>query len=107
MNTKERNDELVSVFKELAHLYDGKGKEYANDSDVLKNFKRGNELGISSYQKLGVYLDKHISSINSFIANGGKTFSNESIHGRINDAIAYLFLLRCLIKDSEKEPKKD
>ena len=37
-----------------------------------------------------------------YIANG-KIYSNEPIEGRINDAINYLFLLRCLIKDLQKD----
>lgn len=102
MNNKQRDEELDALFNELTTLFGGKGIEYANDVDVLANFKRGDQLGLTPEQKLSVYLDKHISSIYSYIKNNNKVFSNEPITGRINDAIAYLFLLRCLIKENDE-----
>lgn len=103
MKWDRQQAEFESMIVELKDLLFNKGKEYAGDYDALGNFKSGLDIGITSNQKLWIFLDKHLCSIKSYIKHG-QTFSNESIEGRINDAINYLFLLRCLIAE-EKENK--
>ncbi len=102
MRWEEQRDEFEKMVEELQELLINKGREYAGDKDALGNFKSANELGVTPLQKLGIFLSKHQASINSYIANG-KIYSNEPIEGRINDCINYLFLLRCLIKDLQRE----
>lgn len=101
MKWSEQKQEFDATVSELSELLFSKGKEYASDRDALANFKSANDLGVTPQQKLFIFLDKHLSSIKSYIKNNGVTFSNEPIEGRINDAINYLFLLRCLIKESK------
>lgn len=104
MKWDRQHEEFETVILELKDLLFNKGKEYAGDHDALGNFKSGLDIGITSNQKLWIFLDKHLCSIKSYIKHG-QTFSNESIEGRINDAINYLFLLRCLI--TEEREKND
>jgi len=102
MEWKRQQQEFEATTAELKELLFNKGREYAGDYDALGNFKSGLEIGITSKQKLWIFLDKHLCSIKSFIKHD-KTFSNESIESRINDAINYLFLLRCLIAEEREK----
>jgi hypothetical protein len=102
MNWTDHKKEFRKLVGELEELLYNKGVEYANSADALANFKRGTDLGLRPEQKLGVYLEKHWAAITYYIAKG-EIKSTEKIEGRINDAINYLFLLRCLIKDKEAE----
>lgn len=78
-------------------------KEYAHKEDnAFDNFDRlANELGIDPEQVLWVYAMKHKDGIASYI-NGHKS-QRESVTGRINDLIVYLFLLRGMVERREKE----
>jgi hypothetical protein len=105
MKWQDQKIEFDAMVKELEDLLVNKGKEYAGDHDALGNFKNANDLGVTPEQKLFIFLDKHLSSIKSYIKHG-KVFSNEPIEGRISDAINYLFLLRCLIVE-KKQAEKD
>lgn len=101
MKWERQKQEFESMTEDLKDLLTNKGREYAGDYDALGNFKTGGDIGVTPNQKLWIFLDKHLSSVKSYIKHG-KEFSNEPIEGRINDAINYLFLLRCLIVE-EKE----
>jgi hypothetical protein len=82
-------------------MRDTKGKEYAHDTDRFANFRRlADELGLKDYQVAWVYTKKHLDSIASYMKTG-KTFSAESIHGRIVDAITYLTLISGMIVQTE------
>ena len=105
MKWERQKQEFDTMIAELEDLLINKGREYAGDHDALGNFKTGDSIGVSPNQKLWIFLDKHLSSIRSYIKNG-KEFSNEPIEGRISDAINYLFLLRCLIVE-KKETSND
>ena len=102
MHWEEQRKEFEGMIEELRDLLNNKGREYAGDHDALGNFKSGIDLGVSPLQKLGIFMDKHYSSVQSYIKHG-KVFSDEPIEGRINDLINYAFLLRCLIKDCRRE----
>ena len=102
MKWVDQKAEFDSMVKELEDLLVNKGREYAGDHDALGNFKSANDIGVTANQKLWIFLDKHLSSIRSYIKHG-QVFSNEPIEGRINDAINYLFLLRCLIAEQKKK----
>ena len=100
MNWDEQREEFDKMCGELNALRNTKGKEYSTESDSLSNFKKDMAVGVTSYQSLGILLNKHMRSIESFIRTR-YVLSDEPILGRINDAINYLFLLRCLIMDEE------
>lgn len=80
-----------------------KGMSYSGVyiDDKLANFKRvASETGLTPLQVWNVYFLKHKDAISSYIR--GEYNDSESIEGRIQDGINYLFLLYGLIKE-EKE----
>ncbi len=86
---------------EVEHMKDTKGKEYAHSADRFANFnKLSGGLGIPNFQICWIYLYKHLDAIESYCKEG-KTFSSESIRGRIVDAITYLTLLAGMIHEYE------
>jgi len=77
---------------------EGKGREYANSSDRLDNFKRiAKQTGTTPEIVAMVYATKHWDSINWAIKN--KNYKD--IDGRIADVINYLLLLRAIIFEEE------
>jgi hypothetical protein len=100
MQWNDKQDLFKEVVAELEKLQSTKGVEYSSDHDCLHNFKNGEEIGVSSLQKCWIFADKHISSIKSYIKRG-KVMSNEPIEGRIYDAMNYLFLMLCIIKEDK------
>lgn len=93
--TKEKLEQVITdLEKGCKDLRDSKGLDYASEQDALKNFKEiGEQLKMTPKAILGVYLNKHISSINNYISGEKET---EPIEERIKDTINYLKLLHCL-----------
>lgn len=99
MTFEQFDDFTETLMIEVKSMRDTKGKEYAGLADRFDNFNRlSMRLKISRNKVLQVYLTKHLDSIESFIDHG-KSFSSESIQGRIVDAITYLILLAGMIKE--------
>jgi hypothetical protein len=106
--THERKTE---VFKELFDscyaLQIGKAKDYASDSDALSNFKSqdAEALGLTPFQKWGVYFGKQAMSIMNAIGKNPNmpSTTSEPIEERIHDAIIYLVLLKCLLEDMNND----
>ena len=99
MNKKELAELMERVFKdEIMWTREQGQKEYAHvDENAFDNFDRlASELGISPEQVLWVYAMKHKDGIASYI-NGHRS-QRESVGGRINDLIVYLFLLRGMVE---------
>jgi hypothetical protein len=95
------------LLKQVVVMKDTKGKEYANSEDRFANFNRlAPRLGISNLAVCLVYLTKHMDAIESYCKNE-RTYSTESIQGRIVDAITYLTLLGGMIKQCEAEVLAD
>ena len=80
-----------------------KGNDYtsgAGQKDRLFNFREGaKKFKITQQQVLGVYLWKHLAAIDRYIAEG--RVESEPIETRVMDAINYLLLLFCMIKNDE------
>jgi len=102
---QDQKEHFEKVVSEMRDLLVNKGREYAGDQDALNNFKTGTDIGITPLQKSWVFTEKHISSIKSYIKNG-KEFSSEPIEGRILDAMNYLFLISCLVKEQKEQAAK-
>lgn len=94
---KEAERIMDITFGECRILRQEGQKEYAHeDTNALANFERVASLtGISKEQVLLVYLQKHIDGISAYVK--GHKSQRESISGRINDAIVYLCLLKCMV----------
>jgi len=94
-----RND----IFNNCKKLTKTKGEDYTKgNKDVLINFKEGDFLGLNSYQKLGVFMSKHIDAIYNYIKTGGE-HESEPIETRIQDCINYLIFLYALTKENNNK----
>ncbi len=102
---KDQKDHFEKTVEQMRDLLVNKGREYAGDKDALQNFKNGEDIGVSPLQKGWIFTEKHISSIKSYIKHG-KEFSSEPIEGRILDAMNYLFLISCLVKEQKEQALK-
>ena len=103
--TVEKRLELVKeLFDEGIKVLIAKGNSYAGSGDSLANFKRNAErLGLTPYQILAVYWNKHVDSINNAIQQNPKApiDHTEGLRGRIIDAKNYLDILYCLLVEDE------
>lgn len=106
MTHPEFNEFQKKLLEEVVGMNDTKGREYANGDDRFGNFNRlALALNFKNYQICYVFLTKHIDAIASYCRTG-QTFSNESIRGRIVDAITYLTLLAGMIETEYAEIDK-
>ena len=104
MQVDERQDLAKEIFKECLGVLEAKGKAYAGGKDVLSNFKRNAQnLGLSKYQVLSVYKNKHVDTINNAITDNpfSPKDETESLHGRIIDNINYLVILAAMLKEDD------
>lgn len=87
------------LLEEVVVMKNTKGKEYANSLSRFANFDRlSYRLNLPRTQIGLVYLTKHMDAIESYISSG-RTYSTETIEGRIVDAITYLTLLAGMISE--------
>lgn len=85
-----------------------KGSEYTGGSvDRLTNFRGvAAEVDVPMEKVLYTFVNKHWRAIQSYIKNGCKVLSNESIHGRIMDVIVYMLLFDKMVYEIEAKRKK-
>lgn len=100
MRWEEQAAHFDDIIGEMRDLLVNKGREYASDADSLANFKSGDDIGVDPLQLAWIFANKHVSSVKSYIKHG-KEFSSEPIEGRIQDAMNYLFLIYCLVKEKK------
>lgn len=88
-----------------------KGQEYSGSEDKFANFKRlAKKYNVPPEEICGIYMTKHLDSIDSFIRQrrAGKSVReieaglSEPISSRIADAVNYLFILKGII-DEERD----
>jgi hypothetical protein len=106
---ERKNEIFKEVFDSCLNLQYGKAKDYATNVDALSNFKSQDAevLGLTPFQKWGVYFGKQAMSILGAIGKNPEmpSTTSEPIEERINDAIIYLVLLKCLLEDSSSHPQ--
>lgn len=108
--THERKNEIFKeLFDSCLELQYSKAKDYASNSDALSNFKSqdAEALGLTPFQKWGVYFGKQAMSILGAIGKNPNypSTTSEPIEERINDAIIYLVLFKCLLEDINYIPE--
>lgn len=87
------------LLEDVQKMRDTKGREYAGSKDRFDNFNRLAHRNQVDRQVVWlIYFSKHLDAIESYIQHG-RTFSSESIRGRIVDAITYLTLLGGMIEE--------
>jgi len=102
MKTKDQVQEIFGqIWQEINKLREAGQKEYAGGENAFGNFERlATELNLTREKVLWVYFTKHLDGIRAYL--NGHVSQRESIEGRINDAIVYLMLLRCMVQDSKE-----
>lgn len=102
MNFKDFDKFADEFIKDVLHMRDTKGKEYAQDeSDRFGNFNRLAERTKMPRERVWqVYFTKHLDSIESYIEHG-RSFSDENIRGRLVDAVTYLILLAGMLTETK------
>lgn len=102
MTFQEFDEFFASLVSEIKSISKTKGKEYANSEDRFANFNRlSSRLNLPRLHIAEVYLTKHLDAIESYISKG-RTYSTETIQGRIVDAVLYLILIAGMIQEEEK-----
>jgi hypothetical protein len=90
------------LLAQVVEMKSTKGREYANSESRFANFDRlSARLGMSNLQIALVYFTKHMDAIESYVKKG-RTYSTETIQGRIVDAITYLTLIGGMIQEFEE-----
>lgn len=104
MNLAERKEMIIKIFnEEILPLNGDKGVEYANsDVNANANFDSDAEIGVSAFQSLGVFVNKHYRAMRRWIRTQ-ETKSNETIEKRIHDIILYMFILLTMISEWRKK----
>jgi hypothetical protein len=78
-----------------------KGADYGGSEGANSNFDNASkDLDLTKYQIWSVYFHKHLSALKSWITRG--KVESENITSRIDDMITYLFILRSMIEEDEK-----
>lgn len=107
--TPEQFDVLLTEFQsKTVDLLKSKQKDYANKSDVLKNFR---EVAIATNttpeQVAIIYMMKHIQALSNMSSRGDyvwdwvKPDGSEGAKQRVADAINYLYLLAAIMEDRQ------
>jgi len=105
MNINQRSNEINGLLAGCMALLTGKGKAYSGEEDANSNFKRNATLlGMTKYQVLAIYLNKHLDGINNAIKLNPEFPEDptEGMKGRIMDAINYLAILHTLIVEDNE-----
>jgi hypothetical protein len=96
-----------ALIEEANTLSDGKSIEYTQSSDdKLANFKNiGKRFNIDPLAVAGIYMNKHVDSINNYIKTG-KISSGESLKSRLIDIINYSILMIAIEHEKNNDPKQ-
>jgi len=114
MTNKDFIEETQRFFEECLDVMNTKGQEYAGSEDKFANFKRlANKYNVPTEEICGIYMTKHLDSIDSFIRErrAGKSVMeieaglSEPISGRIMDAVNYLFILKGIVDEERTKMK--
>jgi hypothetical protein len=108
MTATDRKTDTEQLFKECFEVMHSKGVDYASKEDSLANFKRNAAaLGLTKYQILLIYLNKHLDSINNAIKYHPELPRTETVseplRGRVIDAINYLTILINMLTEDDRE----
>ena len=101
MTRDQMQDVMSAVYLECEGLRKAGQAEYSGGEDAFGNFNRlAAALKIDRRKILWIYVSKHFDGIVAYI--NGHESQREDVHGRINDAIVYLCLLRGMIEEDTK-----
>lgn len=99
MKIREYEQIIESQMEYCVELLISKGKEYADNTDMLHNFKTAGELqGINPVKALAGMMAKHTVSIYDMCHSEG-LFTIKQWEEKISDNINYLLILKTLLID--------
>lgn len=102
MQASEFQPILEEQLARVREIMGAKRDEYADDTDVLHNFKQASHLtGATMEQALAGFMVKHTVSIYDMIEDG-EMHSLAQWDEKITDHINYLILLRAIVQDRYK-----
>lgn len=98
------DEETDKMLDDCIKTMSSKGKEYTiGSTDRLHNFRTVGEQVEQPMEKVWfTYFYKHYSAVVSYIKNGCKVQSNETIQSRIMDCIVYLILFNKMSLEVER-----
>ena len=107
--------EFNKLWKETEEILQGlasiKGHEYADETDVLDNFKTvAKEVQTAPEQVWFTYFYKHYASLRRYVqtvSSGKEIIAAEPIEGRIHDLIVYLFLMLAMVEERKNTTLQD
>lgn len=108
MTAATRKKSTEQLFEECFEVMESKGVDYASKEDSLANFKRNAKaLGLTKYQILLVYLNKHLDSINNAVKYHPESPRTETVseplRGRVIDAINYMTILINMMEEDKNQ----
>lgn len=106
-NTGLTNDpDFDELLNKCLNVLKTKGVDYAKVGDRLAGIRAtANKYKISMRQVLGVYIDKHHSSINKWLS--GDELKGEPIDEKLLDNIVYSLLIYKVVKEEIQEKKEE
>lgn len=106
MNQQQFDQIVESRIEKIRDVLVSKGKEYADDTDRMMNFKSGAAMqGITPLQCLRGYMTKHITSLYNLLQSPDNV-APAVWDEKIGDSINYLILLEALLQDGGKQQDK-
>lgn len=107
MRQQEFNDLLDAQLKRVQEVLGSKRAEYANDHDVLHNFKKAAALRKCSLaEAVSGMMVKHTVSVFD-MAESGQDFPDAVWDEKLTDHINYLILLRACVAEEMTELAKE
>lgn len=103
MTNKEYQSVRNGLFAYAQDIMEDKQPAYTGENeDVLSNFKNmADRFGIDPLVAWGIYFNKHVDAINSFIKNPELHQGGEPISSRFADIINYCALGMALVKEQK------
>lgn len=99
MNQEQFDAVVEQRLQKIRGVLISKGKEYADGSDRLINFKLGAQIqGVSPIECLRGYMTKHIASVYTSLKSPNDVAS-AVWDEKIGDTINYLILLEALLQE--------
>ena len=101
MNQQDFDDLLETQLARVSSVLGLKTKEYATETDQLKNIRDAAELqGLTMQEAVGGMMAKHTVSIYSMLKDTGTLYPDAVWDEKITDHIIWLILLRAVLEDN-------
>lgn len=105
MNKQEQLKKFKELTSKMEQTFTSKGNDYANQDEVLANFKQaGAIVGIGTERQILSLIATKVARLGNLLS--GVQPKHESIEDSILDLSVYTFLLYCSVSEKEFVVKK-